>query len=406
MDYKLSEIFEDSVLQDTCDAFTRFCGVPTAVIDLDGEVHAAAGWQEICTRFHRQNPACAAGCVESDTALANQALSGRPYNIYECKNGLVDATVPIRIQGVHVGNFFTGQFLLRDPDIIFFERQAQTYGFNQSEYMQALNKVPVFTEQEVEHNLLYLVELTALLGRMGLERCISRDRAQAERGKLRKAVADRTRELRQANAQLKSLNDELECRANTDALTGIHNRAAFDQRLTSEWKRSTRSSDHLALLIMDIDCFKQFNDRYGHPAGDDCLARIAAAIDASMERSTDFFARYGGEEFVCLLPNTDRDGAMEVAKRIQEAVRATAIEHASSTVAQWVTMSVGIGCAQPAPGSDADALLHLADQQLYRAKQAGRNRIRAAAMPGLSPGPSVNDDHHGCDQGSPEAAAP
>lgn len=228
---------------------------------------------------------------------------------------------------------------------------------------------------------MYLVELAELLGRMGLERCISRERVRAEQRKLKKTVADRTRDLRRANSKLLSLNNELENKANTDALTGVHNRAAFDQRITSEWKRGQRGGSNLALLFVDIDCFKQFNDYYGHPAGDRCLSTVAAIVEATMERSTDFVARYGGEEFVCLLPDTDRDGAAVVANRIQRALHEAPIEHEASPVAPQVTVSIGLACARPAADTGAATLIDRADRQLYAAKANGRNRVFAEPAP-------------------------
>ena len=183
---------------------------------------------------------------------------------------------------------------------------------------------------------------------------------------------------------LKAQTDLLRQWVYIDGLTAVYNRRHFDERLAAEWGRAARSGAALSVLLLDVDFFKRYNDRYGHQAGDDCLRRLAACLKASLRRPADLVARYGGEEFVCLLPDTDLPGAMVVAQQLGAAVQALKIEHADSAVAPVVTVSLGV-CSKPggAPGhtvGSADALLHEADAQLYIAKSGGRNRAIGAAM--------------------------
>ncbi|MDR3438702.1 PocR ligand-binding domain-containing protein [Telmatospirillum sp.] len=167
---KFSELIPVSELQALCESFTMLTGAVTAVLDLDGDILVATGWQDICTQFHRRNPLTAMRCRESDTVLAGQLKSGEKYNVYKCKNGLVDVAVPIIIGGEHVGNFFTGQFFFEEPDRDYFMRQADEFGFDRECYLQALTRAPVFGEDKVRAMMDFFTRLARLIGDMGLAR--------------------------------------------------------------------------------------------------------------------------------------------------------------------------------------------------------------------------------------------
>ncbi len=161
----------------------------------------------------------------------------------------------------------------------------------------------------------------------------------------------------------------------TDSLTGLYNRRHFDQAIEYEAHRHLRRELPLSLVLLDVDHFKRYNDFYGHPAGDDCLRRVAAAIASALKRPADVAARIGGEEFACLLPETDQVGALAVAELIREAISALAIPHASSEVSDIVTASLGVASLAGSDQSGAARLCQLADTNLYRAKGNGRNRV-------------------------------
>lgn len=173
--------------------------------------------------------------------------------------------------------------------------------------------------------------------------------------------------------------DELERFSNRDGLTGLSNRRYFEQRLQEEWSLSTRQQRPIALLFIDIDYFKRYNDHYGHLRGDDCLRRVAEAIGKAVKRDIDVAARYGGEEFVILLPGTDLSGAEQVARELQTAIRHLHIEHRSSNVEPFVTLSIGIASLIPRFPDKPEELLHAADTALYEAKHHGRNCIGKAS---------------------------
>jgi diguanylate cyclase (GGDEF)-like protein/PAS domain S-box-containing protein len=185
----------------------------------------------------------------------------------------------------------------------------------------------------------------------------------------RKLAEDR---LAEANARLKILSGQ-------DGLTGLANRRTFDEALAAEHYGAPRGVRSLALVMIDVDRFKAFNDRYGHPAGDECLRRIAGAISLSLRRSGDLAARYGGEEFAVVLPNTDEEGATAAAAHIHRAVCDLALAHSES---EWGIVTVSVGAAATRVGEPGDALavlLQEADRALYFAKNSGRNCVMSAS---------------------------
>jgi diguanylate cyclase (GGDEF)-like protein/PAS domain S-box-containing protein len=188
-----------------------------------------------------------------------------------------------------------------------------------------------------------------------------------------------------AEDQLEEANRRLEALAGQDGLTGLANRRTFDNALAREHRRAVRDRTRLAMIMIDVDWFKPFNDRYGHPAGDECLKQVSRAIENTLHRPGDIVARYGGEEFAVLLPNTDENGAATIAERIRRAVLALAIEHDASP-AKVATISAGVAsCAPSAFDAGLEALMRDADQALYRAKNSGRNVVVCAAGLGQPP---------------------
>jgi diguanylate cyclase (GGDEF)-like protein len=175
--------------------------------------------------------------------------------------------------------------------------------------------------------------------------------------------------------ELKRQRDLLEQLTQVDALTGISNRRACDDRLAEEWRRAVRSGGALACLMIDVDHFKAFNDTYGHLAGDDCLRKVASVLDAELRRAGDFLARYGGEEFCGLVAGADSASLAELGERLRAAVAALCIPHASSPTAPWVTVSIGVACTQPTREGLPSDLIAAADRQLFAAKGQGRNRV-------------------------------
>jgi diguanylate cyclase (GGDEF)-like protein len=186
----------------------------------------------------------------------------------------------------------------------------------------------------------------------------------------------REAELSALNAQLAGLNTELSVLSQTDALTGLANRRAFDLRLAEEVSRAVRHNMRLALLLVDVDHFKRYNDRHGHPAGDECLRRVAAVLREHGRRPTDLVARIGGEEFALLLPHQDVAGALALAETCVQAVDTARITHLASTLG-FVTVSAGVAVLHDGI-ADASSLLRAADAALYRAKESGRHRAMLA----------------------------
>lgn len=185
-------------------------------------------------------------------------------------------------------------------------------------------------------------------------------------------VAERTAELQAANQQLEVLS-------NTDGLTGLSNRHKFDQVWAQEWQRAVRQGLPLAVVMIDVDHFKLYNDQFGHPAGDECLRRVAAVLAHSVRRAGELAARYGGEEFVVVLPGLDADGALQEAERIRTEVSALGIPHTGSSAGAVVTVSLGVASRVPQREEGLYLLLQEADDALYQAKHGGRNRVGLAS---------------------------
>lgn len=216
-------------------------------------------------------------------------------------------------------------------------------------------------------------ELDALVGsiRGMTATLIERKRALEDLNQsLEAQVQERTTQLSAANQRLAAL-------ATTDGLTGVANRRHFDETLAQEWERAQRAGTALALVLLDIDYFKRYNDHYGHQAGDDCLRRVAQVLRDSVHRAADLVARYGGEEFVVVLPDTPTAGAVVLAEAMCQAVSALAIPHAASPLGR-VTVSLGVAGAIPQLRHDASLLIKCADQALYQAKAAGRHQVAVA----------------------------
>jgi diguanylate cyclase (GGDEF)-like protein len=185
--------------------------------------------------------------------------------------------------------------------------------------------------------------------------------------------------LRQQLEENRRLQDELRALTITDSVTGLHNRRHFDSVYATEWERARRDHRSLTVLFIDVDYFKAYNDHHGHRAGDDCLAAVGKAVAQSLQRPADLAARYGGDEFVVLLPDTDKDGGLDVARRVLAAIAALDIPHGTSPLGR-VTSSIGVAELMPRPNHTSQELLDSADRALYAAKQAGRNGVMAAPM--------------------------
>lgn len=207
-------------------------------------------------------------------------------------------------------------------------------------------------------------------------------RAALRLNEMRQLVEQRTTELEKANAELlfeidrrRKKEVELQRISRLDSLTGVANRRVFDEILKEEWKLATCLGQPLSLVMLDLDHFKEYNDHYGHVAGDTCLRDVAQSISHHPKRPRNLFARYGGEEFALILPQTSNQGACLVAERLRNAIEVLQIPHGFSSTGTTLTVSLGVATVIPRDGIPVDSLIKLADQALYSAKHAGRNRV-------------------------------
>lgn len=182
-------------------------------------------------------------------------------------------------------------------------------------------------------------------------------------------------ERKKTEEKLMNLQKELEELSFKDGLTGVANRRMFDSIMEVEWINARRNNQPLSLIMLDIDYFKQYNDRYGHIQGDDCLKRVGQALGSAVTRSRDFFARFGGEEFVLVLPETDEKSAAKIAERCRSLIFKEQIPHEKSEISQVLTVSLGVGTIVPSHQDEALKFIEGVDKRLYQAKQNGRNCI-------------------------------
>ena len=219
----------------------------------------------------------------------------------------------------------------------------------------------VVTESEFEGRPIYV----------GLIRDVTERRAMIE--KLEQALAD----VKQQKEKVQEVNEELAFLSTHDTLTGLPNRRYFDDFSSRMWRQTQRRHEAVSILMIDIDYFKQYNDRFGHLAGDECLSNVAEAITQGASRAGDLAARYGGEEFIVFLGNTDLAGARHIAEDVRRQVQALGIPHHVPSASSVVTVSVGIAACSPIHGSRLEQLIRAADTALYAAKASGRNRVEA-----------------------------
>ena len=201
-------------------------------------------------------------------------------------------------------------------------------------------------------------------------------------------ICDMRAALIETTLKLDVANHELTQLTLLDGLTGVPNRRRFDEAFEIEWRRNARAASSLSLAMIDIDAFKQYNDHYGHLAGDDCLREVARALQRALKRPGDMLARYGGEEFVVILPSTPLSGGLVTATQLLDAVRTLQLPHEKSPVAAHVTISIGVAAAVPGPETSPARLVAAADEMLYRAKREGRNRVngmRCDNVPKVTP---------------------
>lgn len=237
-------------------------------------------------------------------------------------------------------------------------------------WVEAADPLPITVDPRLHETVGFrvLAALAVLAAAAGLVRLRTRQ-LQRRHAELARLVAEKTEALRLANEHLSRLSF-------ADALTGLPNRRRLDEVLDTEWRRAQRLQTPLAVVMVDIDAFKAYNDTRGHPEADKCLAQVADVIRRTAHRAGDFAARYGGEEFIVLLPGADAAAAAAFGERLRRACEAEAIPHPASPVAPVVTISVGVASRVPVAGDSAMALVAEADAALYRAKQDGRNRVR------------------------------
>ena len=271
--------------------------------------------------------------------------------------GFVIITITFLNDVLHASNYLRTGYLFSLGFLVFIMTQAFLISLRYSKAYATIDSQRVKLERT---NTAYQSEIET---RRSVEQEVLRHKDHLE-----DLVKTRTADLEAANERLKELS-------RVDGLTGIANRRRLDEELLREWRRLGRKELPLSVILCDIDHFKYYNDTYGHQKGDDCLVKVAQAIKKSVNRPADLATRYGGEEFCIVLPETTQEGAAILAEIIRENIKDLKIEHSSSPVSKWVTLSLGVASLIPDQNGQPLVLLQAADRALYQAKGNGRDRV-------------------------------
>lgn len=260
------------------EGFNKSTGFVTAILDLEGNILSKSGWRNICTEFHRVNPATKKNCIISDTVLANKMGKGKKYHAYKCLNGLMDVAVPLKIQGEHVANLFTGQFFFEKPDVAFYKKQAAEFGFDEIKYMDALNKVPVVSEEKVKVVMDFLLNMTLLISDLAFQK--------VEQENI-------TKELRNNEQKFKSVFESANVGKSITLLSGeINVNKVFcemlgytpDELKNKKWQDLTPKEDIIATekilksLIAGEKNSARFEKKYVHKNGSNIIADVSVTI--------------------------------------------------------------------------------------------------------------------------------
>lgn len=374
----LTELIDLKELESLLVAFYQFSGIPTAVINIKGDLLIGGentGWRSICLDFHCLNTGNFKNCKICDKSITQSLNKNQKFNQYVCDNGLVNAAIPIVFEDKHYGNILSGQFLSKKADMNFFIQQAKKFNYNEVEYIKALKEVPIVNNEKLIKTMLFLESISKYI----YEVAAVKKKLILNNTMLEKKVQERTNELLISNQRLHQL-------ARTDALTTIPNRRKFNEDIISMHNYAVRYNIPITAFMIDVDFFKEYNDYYGHPKGDECLQAIARKLQTFAKREGELIARYGGEEFVMILLGLSPQEAINHAIKCQQAISELKVEHYPSELSPYVTISLGESTVEVPEEVTIKDLIRNADKALYRAKKLGRNRIEHHSIAGREKG--------------------
>jgi diguanylate cyclase (GGDEF)-like protein len=380
--HTLTSIIDIGDLQRLQDSFAQANRVASTIIDLDGQlITRFSNYSRVC-QLIRQTEKGTVNCTRSGKILGRMSLQTKQPSCHFCLSvGFIDAAAPIVIDGVHIANWLIGQNCTGNVDDRRIIAYAEEIGADKQQMLEAFYAMDKMSEEEFRQKLDFLWLMANQISNQAFQNLryqnmlASLEKSQKElegyKDNLELLVNQRTLELEQAIEKIRQISVR-------DALTGCFNRGGINTYLPREMKRAKRYGNPVAILLCDLDHFKNINDNYGHQSGDLVLQKVVARMQKLIRDDIDWIARYGGEEFLLVMPLTRIDDATRVAERLRRAI----LEMSFSFSGKEVTITASFGVSGIVDWHDHDAvchetLLNSADLYLYRAKHGGRNMVVA-----------------------------
>jgi diguanylate cyclase (GGDEF)-like protein len=377
MEWKLRDCLDYSGFQELLDVVDEVLPVSVTVTDCDGVVMCAAGKQDLCTTYHRAHPRAAERCRESDRKLIRLHETCSVV-CYRCPFDLVETTLPLAIDNRQCGEVRFGQFFLDPPDHDFFREQARLYGFAEDAYLDAVNRIPVLSQEQLDVKLSLFLRITRLLVERGLKQVQDMAAWQETKAGLLTQNEELKLLITTHAAGVERISRQIKKQTIEDPLTGLPNKERFEEILDREVRRARRAGHVTSLLICHIDNYKRYVDYYGSTVGDTCVRAVSSLLRRLFRRAADLAAHCREDEFAVIIPDTAAEHVVALAEKLRLALSELKIPQACPGGAACVTFSLGGVIATGRLDRHTAWFTAQADSALAQALSQGGNTVMLA----------------------------